>query len=78
MGMNPAIGIFASMNRRTPCPGGTIRTFIVSLLGAFAFVAGFFLIRHQKETESEVRGQVPAGERLARTASLERLRELGL
>ena len=64
--------------QRTLGPGGTIRNFVVSLLGAAAFVAGLFLVRHHKEAEEEVKRQVPAGERVARTTSLERLRELGL
>jgi hypothetical protein len=76
--MNHASGVERGNATRNPEPGGTIRTFFVSLLGAFAFVAGFFFIRHQRDGEAEVKGQVPAGERMARTTSLERLRELGL
>ena len=60
-------------------PGGPIRTFLVSLLGAATLTAGILLVRQQqKEADAEVKRQVPAGERLARNVSLERLRELGL
>ena len=60
-------------------PGGPIRTFFVSLLGAATLTAGLLLVRQQqKEAEAEARQQVPAGERMARNVSLERLRELGL
>jgi hypothetical protein len=34
--------------------------------------------QQQKEAEDEARRQVPAGERMARNVSLEKLRELGL
>jgi hypothetical protein len=50
----------------------------VSLLGAAAVTAGLLVLRHQKETEVEVKTQIPAGEKTVRIASLERLRELGL
>ncbi len=60
------------------CPGGSIRTLIVSLLGAAALTAGIFVIRHQREAENELRNQIPAGEKTARTISLDKLRELGL
>ncbi len=64
---------------RTPNPGGPIRTFLVSLLGAATLTAGLLLVRHhQKGAEEEARSQVPAGERMARNVSLKRLRELGL
>jgi len=73
------------MLRRTLNPGGTIRTFIVSLLGAAALTAGILVLKHQRETEVESKGQIrfgadqiPAGEKTVRIASLERLRELGL
>ncbi|MGD2121425.1 MAG: hypothetical protein PVJ76_06760 [Gemmatimonadota bacterium] len=56
-----------------------IRTFLVSLLGAATLTAGLLLVRQQqKAADAEVKGQVPAGERVARNVSLERLRELGL
>lgn len=58
-------------------PGGPIRTFIVSLLGAAAFTAGILVVRLHRVADYEVRGQIPAGERTARAVSLERLRELG-
>jgi hypothetical protein len=62
-----------------PEPGGTIRTFLVSLLGAATLTAGLLLVRqNQKEADEEAKRQVPAGERVARNVSLERLRELGL
>ena len=62
-----------------PEPGGLIRTFLVSLLGAATLTAGLLLVRqHQKEAEAEARKQVPAGENAVRTVSLEKLRELGL
>jgi len=51
---------------------------IVSLLGAAALAAGIVVIRHQREAEQEQRSQIPAGEKTARTVSLEKLRELGL
>ena len=64
---------------RTLNPGGTIRTFFVSLLGAATLTAGLLLVRqHQKEADAEARRQVPAGENTARIVSLEKLRELGL
>jgi len=64
---------------RTLNPGGPIRTFLVSLLGVATLTAGLLLVRqHQKGAEAEARRQVPAGERMARNVSLERLRELGL
>ena len=59
-------------------PGGIIRTLIVSLLGAAALTAGLLVLRHQKESEVEVKTRIPAGEKTVRIASLERLRELGL
>ncbi len=60
-------------------PGGPIRTFFVSLLGAATLTVGLMLVRqHQKEAESEAQRKVPAGERMARNVSLEKLRELGL
>ena len=60
-------------------PGGPIRTFLVSLLGAATLTAGLFLVRqHQREADAEAQRQVPAGERVARDISLEKLRELGL
>ena len=65
--------------------GGTIRTFIVSLLGAAALTAGILVLKHQREDEVEptdrIRAganRIPAGETTPRLASLERLRELGL
>jgi hypothetical protein len=61
-----------------PEPGGIIRTFIVSLLGAAAVTASILVLRHQREAEVEVKTQIPAGEKTIRIASLERLRELGL
>ena len=61
-----------------PNPGGPIRTFIVSLLGAAALTAGIFVFRHQREADTELKKQIPAGENTARTVSLEKLRELGL
>jgi len=59
-------------------PGGPIRTFIVSLLGAAAVAAGLLAFRFHREAETELKGQIPAGEKTARTVSLEKLRELGL
>ncbi len=58
--------------------GGTIRTLIVSLLGAMTLTAGFMLIRSRRETALELRKQVPAGEHAVRSVSIDRLRELGL
>ena len=60
-------------------PGGPIRTFLVSLLGAATLTAGLLLVRQrQKVAETEATRQVPAGERMARNISIEKLRELGL
>ena len=60
-------------------PGGIIRKLLVSLLGAATLTAGVFIVRqHQKEVAEEAQRQVPAGEKVARDISLERLRELGL
>lgn len=59
-----------------PNPGGTIRTLIVSLLGAAALTAGLLAFRHQRQANP--RPQVHAGETVGQMASLERLRELGL
>jgi hypothetical protein len=50
----------------------------VSLLGAAALTASIFVIRSQREAESQLRKQIPAGEKTARIVSLEKLRELGL
>jgi hypothetical protein len=50
----------------------------VSLLGAVALTAGILVIRNQREAEDQLRNQIPAGEKTARTVSLEKLRELGL
>lgn len=66
-------GRIAGYNR-----GGAIRAFIVSLLGAAALTVGILVLRHQKEMETVPKGRIPAGEKTARIASLERLRELGL
>jgi hypothetical protein len=64
----------------TPEPGGPIRTFIVSLLGAATLTAGLLLIRQQREAEAQADStkQIPAGEGTARVVTLDRLRELGL
>jgi hypothetical protein len=51
----------------------------VSLLGAATLTVGLFLVRQrQKGTDPEMRGRVPGGEQMARTVSIEKLRELGL
>jgi hypothetical protein len=64
---------------RTLNAGDTIRTFLVSLLGAATLTAGVLLVRHhQTKAEVEARKQVPAGESTARTVSIDELRELGL
>jgi hypothetical protein len=47
-------------------------------LGAAALTAGIFVFRHQREADTELKKQIPAGENTARTVSLEKLRELGL
>jgi hypothetical protein len=47
-------------------------------MGAATLVAGLLVIRHQREAEAEMRKHIPAGEKAARAASLERLRELGI
>jgi hypothetical protein len=65
---------------KRPEPGGPIRTFIVSLLGAATLTAGLLLIRQQRDAEAELelKKQIPAGEKAARVVTLDRLRELGL
>ncbi|MGD8359993.1 MAG: hypothetical protein PVJ04_01085 [Gemmatimonadota bacterium] len=40
--------------------------------------AGLLAFRFHREAETELKGQIPAGEKTARTVSLEKLRELGL
>jgi hypothetical protein len=49
-------------------------------MGAASLVAGLMVIRHHREadTESELKKNVPAGEKTTRTASLEQLRKLGV
>ena len=61
-------------------PGGPIRAFIVSLMGVATLVAGLLFIRHHRDgdAETELTKHVPAGEKSARKASLERFRELGV
>jgi hypothetical protein len=61
-----------------PSRGGPIRTFAVSLIGAAALAAGLVLIRNQKNLEAlpAVR-DVPAGETVPSTISLDRLRASG-
>jgi hypothetical protein len=54
-----------------------IRTLIVSIIGVAAFTAGLVLIRQQKQVGAPVLKEVPAGERLPGTISLERLRASG-
>jgi hypothetical protein len=60
-----------------PLQEADIRTFVVSLIGAAAFTAGLVLFRQQKQVEAIRSKEVPAGETVPRTISLERLRELG-
>lgn len=70
---------FAYKNQQHFDPGGTIRKFIVSLLGAATLTAGLLIVRqHHKVTEAEAQKQIPAGEKAGRDVSLQRLRELGL
>ena len=64
-------------DRDHPNPGGIIRTFLVSLLGAATLTAGLLLVRQQKKGIEVQRG-APSGERTARDLSLDKLRELGL
>jgi hypothetical protein len=49
-------------------------------MGVATLVAGLLFIRHQREAdaEAELTKHIPAGEKAARRASLERLRELGV
>lgn len=62
-----------------PRPGGTIRALLVSLVGVATLTAGLLLMRqHYKEVVEGARRFVPADGRLAKTVSIERLRELGL
>ena len=55
----------------------SIRTLIVSIVGVAAFTAGLVLFRQQKQVGAPVKKQVPAGENLPGTISLERMRESG-
>ena len=55
----------------------SIRTLIVSIVGVAAFTAGLVLFRQQKQVGAPVVKQVPAGESLPGTISLERMRESG-
>ncbi|MFH1766064.1 MAG: hypothetical protein ABIF09_17905 [Gemmatimonadota bacterium] len=51
----------------------------MSLLGVATLTFGLVLVRqHQRGSGTEARGQVPAGEQMARNVSIEKLRELGL
>jgi hypothetical protein len=70
----------AYMHLRNFDPGGTIRKFIVSLLGAATLTAGLFIVRQQQQkvAEAEAQKHVPAGGKVARDVSIQRLRELGL
>jgi hypothetical protein len=54
-----------------------IRTLVVSLLGVAAVTAGVLLCRQQKLFTAPGLKEVPAGESMPATISLERLRELG-
>lgn len=54
-----------------------IRTLVVSLIGVAALTAGLVLIRQQRQAEAPRLKEIPAGETLPATISLERLRELG-
>ena len=54
-----------------------IRTLVVSLIGVAAFTAGLVLFRQQKLVDTRIK-ELPAGETVPRSISLERLRELGL
>jgi hypothetical protein len=55
----------------------SIRTLVVSLIGAAALTAGLVLIRQQKQVGLPQVREVPPGENVPGTISLERLRELG-
>ena len=54
-----------------------IRALVVSLIGVAALTAGLVLIRQQRQAEAPRLKEIPAGETLPATISLERLRELG-
>jgi hypothetical protein len=55
----------------------SIRTLVVSLIGVAALTAGLVLIRQQKQVGFPQVREVPPGENVPGTISLERLRELG-
>jgi hypothetical protein len=55
----------------------SIRTLVVSLIGVAALTAGLVLIRQQKQVGLPQIKEVPPGESVPGTISLERLRELG-
>ena len=58
-------------------PEVVIRTLVVSLIGVAAVTAGLVLFRQQKLVDTRIK-ELPAGETVPRSISLERLRELGL
>jgi hypothetical protein len=55
-----------------------MRKFMVGLLSAAALTTTIFLVRQQKQVETQTAQATPAGESEPATISLERMRELGL
>lgn len=67
------MGAFRFPRRRT-----SIRTFLVSVIGAAAMVAGLVLLRQQKQPRVEAVTDVPPGETVPATIVLERIRQAGI
>ena len=65
------------MSAPEPFPEVPIRALVVSLVGAAALTAGLVLIRQQRQVEEPRVKEIPAGETVPGSISLERLRELG-
>lgn len=59
-----------------PCEA-TIRTFVVSLIGAAAVAAGLVILRQQKDPGIFM-AEVPPGESVPATLVLERIRSAGI
>lgn len=63
-----------------PILEASIRTFLVSLIGATAVAAGILAVRHQKQSTEETSAvsPVPPGESVPAEIVLERLRKAGI
>ncbi len=57
--------------------GGPIRKFFVSLVGVAALATGLLLVK-QREEDTEKPKEIPPGETVPATISLDKLRELGI